>query len=584
MKKSIEKARKEKNKIPRLHHPAKASLTGATKHAKRTPRNGPPKKTDSQVAETEKRFSQVWDTASDALLLTDPNGIVLEVNPAFCQLYGRSRDQLLGKPVTIALPKQMHSQAIADYKTFFHSEIVPAPLEAWIRRDDGTECFVESRFDFITEKNQRTALLSITRDLTARKQSEEQLKNQLRGLASLNSIANAIVHSASVEQLLEASLDIALDLTDLATGSVHLIGEEDNVPHMIAQRGFSPVKLKQATEMHTAWASQAAVRLLSESIIEGIPGEVGLVLTTEPQKQQAYVAIPIRTKTKLSGTLILVGTSLHLVNETDKARLTTIGYQLGVAIENFRLVEKTAEVKALRELDRLRSELIANVSHELRTPLGLIKVFCTTLMAKDVAFDRSARFEFLNDIDRETDKLEKIVSNLLDLSQLQNNRLRLDKRALDLGELITTVIDEMKFNLIQHKVVYEMPVEPLSVMADPQRLEQVLRNLIGNAVKYSPDGGTIKIQCRKENQQILVGVQDQGIGIPVDDLERIFERFYRVGNETTRRVGGVGLGLSVSRGIVEEHGGKIWAESSLGKGSTFYFTLPQVNTPRSSVE
>ena len=109
---------------------------------------------------------------------------------------------------------------------------------------------------------------------------------------------------------------------------------------------------------------------------------------------------------------------------------------------------------------------------------------------------------------------------------------------------------------------------------DPKHIEQVLRNLVSNAVKYSPEGGTITVQGRGDQRQLLVSVSDQGMGIPLEDLERVFERFYRVDSEITQRVRGVGLGLAVCRGMVEAHGGRIWVESTLGEGSTFYFTLP----------
>ncbi|TEU11118.1 MAG: hypothetical protein E3J21_24425 [Anaerolineales bacterium] len=126
----------------------------------------------------------------------------------------------------------------------------------------------------------------------------------------------------------------------------------------------------------------------------------------------------------------------------------------------------------------------------------------------------------------------------------------------------------------QHRFVHDFPSDPLVVTVDPKRIEQVLRNLLSNAIKYSPEGGTITVQGRGDRSQLLIRVSDQGMGIPSEDLERIFERFYRVENEITQRVRGVGLGLAVCQGIVEAHGGRIWAESVLGVGSTFYFTLP----------
>jgi two-component system sensor histidine kinase KdpD len=255
--------------------------------------------------------------------------------------------------------------------------------------------------------------------------------------------------------------------------------------------------------------------------------------------------------------------------------LTSIGRQIGMAAENVRLVEEAAEIEILRELDRLRSELIANVSHELRTPLGLIKVFSTILLSEDVDLDSETQRECLQDIDEETDRLEAIVDNLLDLSRLRDERLRLDKHPTDLGQLARGVVESMEVQLTHHRLVLDFPAAPLMATVDPGRIAQVLRNLLDNAVKYSPEGGPITVQGRAEDeQQILVGVSDEGIGIPAQELEKVFERFHRVENAVTQRVRGAGLGLAVCRGIVAAHDGHIWAESTLGVGSTFYFTLP----------
>jgi signal transduction histidine kinase len=214
----------------------------------------------------------------------------------------------------------------------------------------------------------------------------------------------------------------------------------------------------------------------------------------------------------------------------------------------------------------------------LRTPLGLIKVFCTTLLREDVDFDHEMQQRFLRNIDEETDKLERIVDNLLDLSRMESGRLRLDKQPIDVGQLAQKVMDTMKMDIqpTQHRFVHDFPTIPLMAIIDPKRIEQVLRNLMSNAIKYSPGGGTITVGGRGDKRQLLVWVKDQGIGIHPQDLERVFDRFYRVENETTQRVRGAGLGLSVCQGILEAHGERIWVESTPGTGSTFYFTLKRM--------
>jgi two-component system sensor histidine kinase KdpD len=227
-----------------------------------------------------------------------------------------------------------------------------------------------------------------------------------------------------------------------------------------------------------------------------------------------------------------------------------------------------------REVDRLRSELIANVSHELRTPLGLIKISASSLLMDDAEFDRITQQKFLNSISEETTKLERIVEHLLDLGRIESGRLRLDRQPTDLGALIGTTIKSMAALSSRHHLVNGLPTGPLVASVDAKRVEQVLRNLLDNAIKYSPEGGAVTLHAYQGNAQILIAVSDEGIGIPAEEWDRIFERFHRVENEVTRRMRGAGLGLAVCRGIIEAHGGRIWAESQPGAGSTFCFTLP----------
>jgi signal transduction histidine kinase len=193
---------------------------------------------------------------------------------------------------------------------------------------------------------------------------------------------------------------------------------------------------------------------------------------------------------------------------------------------------------------------------------------------EDVEFDRETQRKFLDGIDEETTKLEKIVEHLLDLSRMESGRLHLDKQPTDLGQLAKSVIKKMEAQSTQHRLLDDFPSELLVANVDAKRIEQVLRNLLDNAIKYSPEGGTITVQGRRDKWQVLVLVNDQGIGIPAEERGKIFERFYRVENEVTRRMRGAGLGLAVCQGIVEAHGGRIWVESQPGAGSTFCFTLP----------
>ncbi len=232
------------------------------------------------------------------------------------------------------------------------------------------------------------------------------------------------------------------------------------------------------------------------------------------------------------------------------------------------------DITALRELEQAKSDFVSTVSHELRTPLTSIKAYTATLRRTDVDFDKPTRREFLRVIEEETDRLTRLVSDILDVSRIESGRLTLKKRALDLSQLVRIIIGRLRSQFPNHEIGLDTPESLGLVDIDPDKIEQVLVNLVDNAAKYSPSGGEIRVALEQRPRRVECRVSDSGVGVPAEHLSHIFEKFHRVDNRATREVYGTGLGLYVSRSIVEAHGGSIWAESVLGEGSTFSFALP----------
>jgi signal transduction histidine kinase/FixJ family two-component response regulator len=409
------------------------------------------------------------------------------------------------------------------------------------------------------------------------KRNEDELRQRNKELVARNVIATTISQSPDLDHILNATLDRVLEVIDIDAGWIQLLDEDAGLLSLVAHRGFSP---EMAEETETIKLGEGLTGKVAQSaapiVLDKAADDPRLSAeAVRRERLHAFASVPVKSKDKVLGVMGVFSRGPRRTSPQEVQLLTAIGHQVGVAIENTRLRRETSGIELLHELNRLRSELIANVSHELRTPLGLIKAFCTTLLREDVDLDRETQREFLRDIDQETDKLEKIVDNLLDLSRMENGRLRMDKQATDLGHLARGVVEAMKMDIQprQHHLVHDFPPTPLVATVDAKRIEQVLRNLLGNSIKYSPGGGTITVGGRGDGRQFLVWVSDQGIGIPRKDLGAIFDRFYRVENEVTRNTSGAGLGLAVCQGIVEAHGGRIWAESTPGVGSTFYFTV-----------
>jgi two-component system, OmpR family, phosphate regulon sensor histidine kinase PhoR len=227
----------------------------------------------------------------------------------------------------------------------------------------------------------------------------------------------------------------------------------------------------------------------------------------------------------------------------------------------------------VRRLETVRRDFISNVSHELRTPLASLKALTETL--RDGALeDPKAAHRFLGRIETEVDALTQMAQELLELTRIESGQVPLEVKEIPAASLLLSAADRMRAQAERAGLVIRLgvPQDITDVRADPSRLEQVLVNLIHNAVKFTRPGGEVVLSARTEGEVVRFAVRDTGVGIPVDDLERIFERFYKA--DRARSGGGTGLGLSIAMHIVEAHGGRIWAESEEGRGSTFYFTIP----------
>jgi two-component system, OmpR family, phosphate regulon sensor histidine kinase PhoR len=234
------------------------------------------------------------------------------------------------------------------------------------------------------------------------------------------------------------------------------------------------------------------------------------------------------------------------------------------------------DITGLKRLERIRQDFVANVSHELRTPLTAIRGYVEALQ-DDGLEDRSQAGQFLGVIERHAQRMEKIVSDLLLLSEIESPDRMLRKESLRLAELISVAAEvlrpmaESKKQTIQLKIPAELPF----ILGDSQKIHQVVVNLLSNAISYTEDGGHIAVEVRGTEKGVEVSVADNGIGISPEHLPRVFERFYRVDRGRSREEGGTGLGLSIVKHIVETHGGWVSVESKPGQGSRFYFFLPQ---------
>lgn len=245
--------------------------------------------------------------------------------------------------------------------------------------------------------------------------------------------------------------------------------------------------------------------------------------------------------------------------------------QGALALERVALAQAETRAKVLEESDRLKSALLSSVSHELRSPLATIKAAATSLRGGDVPWESQSRADLLMAVDEEVDLMNKLIGNLLDMSRIESGALKPKREWNILGEIVGGVVSRMKKMAQGHKLEIDIPEDLPLVPVDYVQIEQVFTNLISNSLKYAPPGSMISITAQAKGEVVQVQVSNEGPPVPLEHLERIFDKFYRV--TAADRVTGTGLGLSICKGIIEAHGGRIWAENLPGQFA-FYFTLP----------
>lgn len=246
-----------------------------------------------------------------------------------------------------------------------------------------------------------------------------------------------------------------------------------------------------------------------------------------------------------------------------------------------RVVATLRDVTNSKEVEELQSDFVSIVSHELRGPLTALKGFVQTLLRKGNELPEEARQEFLETINQQADRLNQLVEDLLNVSRIEARRLQMKLTMVDLEQHVRALMTQFQAKWGHRNISVEVDGST-SVFADEKKVDEILINLLDNAVKYSPDGGGVRVTIQRIEDAVQVSVEDSGVGIAPEDAARLFQKFHRIATPQTRDIGGTGLGLYIVKNLVEAHGGGIWVTSAPGEGSTFTFTLPVEGPPARS--
>ena len=288
---------------------------------------------------------------------------------------------------------------------------------------------------------------------------------------------------------------------------------------------------------------------------------------------RSAMIVPLTLGRQILGLLLVADRAGALpFRDEDLGVLQAVAGQAAVSVENQRLHEQIKEANArLQEYDRMKSEFVAIIAHDFRSPLMAIRGFAE-LVLEDTDLPLESRQEFMQTIMDQTDDLARLANDTLLISRMETGEIQYEWRDVELAPLI---LEAVPLGLSQHSLVTDVPAGLPAIVADADRIKQIVTNLLSNAVKYSPEGGAITVRVRERgDQHVLIEVADQGLGIPPDQVGRLFQKFERVRTDEHLRVSGTGLGLYICKKIAEGHGGQIWVESEPGRGSTFSILLP----------
>ncbi|MCZ7361828.1 MAG: ATP-binding protein, partial [Candidatus Methanoperedens sp.] len=402
-------------------------------------------------------------------------------------------------------------------------------------------------------------------------------------LEALYAIESVVSRSLNLEEIFNVALSKALEVTDTVAGTLYsLVGD---VLHLEAFTGFS-----------SEFKEKALIREMGEGI-PGIAAQLKKPITmdisqfsspflrpyVEKEGLVSFIGTPLMSKGNVVGALALGTKKKRTFTQDDLDLLFSIGNVIGIAVENARLYKESKEnlqrlqkaYEELQTLDKMKDEFISNVSHELKTPLVSIKGYGELLYDEKLRGRLDEQKKSLEAIIRNADRLTRLIDSILFISKLQAGKIEFKFEPLDVDEIVQLCISDFKSMMDKKQIIFEKDIPKISrVKGDKDRFIELITNLLDNAVKFTPVGGKISIKALDDVENVHVLVADNGIGIPADIIPKLFTRFYQVDASTARKYGGTGIGLYITKNIIDAFGGKIWIESEVGKGTAVHLLLP----------
>ncbi|GAC1584036.1 MAG: hypothetical protein NVS3B24_23050 [Candidatus Dormibacteria bacterium] len=542
---------------------------------------------DTVEAQRLEFLASMFDNALSAIVAADQDGAIIAWNPRAEEIFGWSSKEAVGHPLhELIVPERYRSSHIAGFQHWLRTgegPVLGTVVELEALRRDGTEFPIELAISPITRGEGGASAVAFCRDISERRAGEQGMRDaadRLHELTLMQEVAERLSFTLDTEAVYSEVVRSAAQmgspagapvrrasLLRVAGSRVESLAEFDAAglslgPH-VYELADHPVLLQV---VETGQVYQSDLRDMP------VPPETAAML--RQTDLVSSVVMPVRVGESIFGVLAVSARDPGGFSTTQVDRLEAVAQIAGLAIgnaEHFQLMRQHAERAG--ELEQAKSEFLKLASHELRGPLGVLRGYLS--MITDGSLDMEGIQQVAPMLSAKLTQMNDLVNQMLEAARLDDSRLELERGVVDFGTEVRDAADDLRPLLTnQHQLIVDLPEEPLLVIGDRARLRTVASNLIDNAIKYSPEGGQIAAVVRREGNLLRLDVSDEGIGIAMVDMSRLFQRFGRLVTPDNSHISGTGLGLYLSRRLVQLHGGDITVKSTPRQGSTFTLTLP----------